>query len=203
MCPPPNAPSGQHWEIVPPLSPFPPLKQVMTHSPSSDPHPDKSVKVCAAKDANDPEVEVDAMKVENTPCAPALCRMRHAATPYRLPMSANGNTDDIVLLLTAACGAPIIIPYSGNTATVPMLNRVSGSALVAVLDETDDRRRCHPTRPPPTTPATPPTSPTPPPPVPVVVAVMACPRRLVCIRVDVSVVAAHRASAGCSSSSDI
>jgi hypothetical protein len=107
-------------------------------------------------------------------------------------MSAKGSAEDIVRRLTAALGAPIIIPYRGSTATVPNVNSVSGSARVAVDTDDDEapRRCCRPT---------PPKPPPPPPPVVIVAG-----RRRVCVcvgvGVGVGVGAAHRA-VGCSGDS--
>jgi hypothetical protein len=91
-------------------------------------HPDNNVNACAAIDANDHPTPAPAevTNVDTKSRAPALCRVRHAAIAYRNPMSAKGSADDIIRLLAAARGAPIIMPYRGNTATVPMLKSVSG-----------------------------------------------------------------------------
>jgi hypothetical protein len=75
--------------------------------------------------------------VDHTACASALWNAVTNAAAYIHPIAAKGAHDDITARLTFAPGAPIIIPYSGRTATVAALKSVSGRAFAAI----DERSR--------------------------------------------------------------
>lgn len=72
--------------------------------------------------------------VESSARTAGLRAVASIDTKYRAPMNANGAAERMNLRVDSALGAPIIAPYRGSTATVPIENTVSGSAAGTMDD---------------------------------------------------------------------
>ena len=113
-------------------------------------NPDSNVNACLAMLIT-PSPLVLVKNTSTSAFASTLCEDTIAAAAYKAPISMNGRCERIAVCVNLALGAPIIAPYSGNTATVPTVNSVSGkpftttpdpraSAFVPYPDATDQSR---------------------------------------------------------------